>query len=453
MSSRSSHSSHSHSILDKSWLWFSAALAVLLLGLLIGPRVADDQQAARCVVNLHLPGPFGIAFNCDSPEFLRLATTPSAILEKNNMRQSRPGMILAAYVISLPLLPLANIPSLLNIKASRPDIDSQRINNAMAQQFPAYGAFIVLNLLILYATFFYFRCLCLEAEIDDTPATQFMIALGGVLLVANDVVKAYFWTPHSQMFNVFIPVLAVYIFVRVLNDGLFERSFVILAGLITGIGVTAYPTFVIIIPCTLLAALLSLTRPEVVAAPVQWFSNMTLFFLASRAPGFLWYIFVRLKTGAFYSAEVAYGPDVWIPAALSHGGLGMAVTVALNYLRMILALAVKQALPLATLLVVVLVLTLKHVKLVAAALQHNWAIAFAALIISTAIAGFYSLAGDTPFRWAYPIIPPLMIAAIVIILSTYQKLRFNEQRVIRLACFVIAVCQMVFTIIKDGPFS
>jgi hypothetical protein len=447
------HSSRCRSTFDKSWLWFSAALAILLLGLLIGPRVADDQQAAHCVVNLHLPGPFGIALNCDSPEFLRLATTPSALLEKKNARQSRPGMILAAYVVSLPILPLANIPSLLRIKASRPDIDSQRIDNALAQQFPAYVAYMVLNLLILYATFFYFRCLCIEAAIYSMPATQFMIALGGVLLVANDVVKAYFWTPHSQMCNVFIPVFAVYIFVRVIDGGLLEKNFAIVTGLITGIGVTAYPTFVIIIPCTLLAALLPLTRAKIIAARVRWFPNIALFLAASVAPGLLWFVFVQIKTGEFYLTEIAGGPEIWIPAALSHGGLEMAVTVVLNYFRIMLALAAKQAFPLAAVLVIAAAVALKHSKLIAAALRHNWAIAFAALIISGTIAGFYSLAGDMHYRWAYALIPPFMIAAIVLILAVYHELSAFEQRALRSAVFLIAVCQLAFTIIKDGPFS
>jgi hypothetical protein len=453
MSPRPSHSSRSRSIFDKSWLWFSAALAILLLGLLIGPRIADDQQAARCVVNLHLPGPFGIALNCDSPEFLRLANTPSALLDKNNTRQSRPGMILVAYVVSLPILSLANIPSLLDIKASRPDIDPKRISNALAQQFPAYVAYIVLNLLILYATFFYFHQICFEAAIDYTPTAQLMVGLGGFVIVANDVVKAYFWTPHSQMFNVFVPVFAVYIFVRVLHGAFLKRDFAILAGLITGIGLTAYPLFIVAILAILIAALLSLARAEIIAARARWFANGALFIAASAAPALIWYVFVRLKTGGFYSAEFAYGPDIWIPAALSQGGLGMIALKVAQYFRLLLMFAVNQALPLAALLVIALTVALKHPKLMAAALRHNWALALAALIISGGTAGFYSLAGDMHFRWAFAIIPPFMIVAIVIILSVCQQLSTIERRIIGSACILIAVCQLAFTIMKDGPFS
>src|SRR4051794_2622490 len=117
----------------KAWLWFILGLAVLLVGLLIGPRVPDDQQSARCVVNIHLPGPFGISLNCDSPEFLRLANTPSGLLEPKNTRQPRPGLILAATLISRPILPLVSLPVMLGVKAGRADIDPNRIGSALAE--------------------------------------------------------------------------------------------------------------------------------------------------------------------------------------------------------------------------------------------------------------------------------------------------------------------------------
>lgn len=447
------HSSRGPSTFDQSWLWFSAALAILLLGLLIGPRVADNKQAAYCVVNVHLAGPFGIALNCDSPEYLRLATTPSALLEKNNTRQTRPGMILAAYVVSLPFLPLSNIPSLLGIEASRPDVDPKRINNALAQQFPAYAAYIALNLLILYAAFFCFRRLCVEVTTDNGPATQLMIGLGGFLIVANDVVKASFWTPHSQMFNVFVPVFAVYIFVRALHGAFLERNFAILTGLIMGIGLTAYPLFIVAILSTLIAGLLSLTRPKIFAAQMRWLANGVLFIAASASPALIWYVFVRVKTGGFYSHEFAQGPDAWIPAALSQGGLELLVLKVAQYFTTMLTLAVKQAFPLAALLVIAVAVALKHPKATATALRRNWAFALAALIVSGGTAGFYSLAGDMHFRWAFATIPPFMIVAIVIILAVCQKLSTIERRIVGSACFLIAACQLAFTIIKNGPFS
>ena len=64
-------------VFDRSFWWFSVSFLFLMFALLIGPRLPDDQQATQCVVNVHLPGPFGIGLNCDSPEFMRLAHEPS----------------------------------------------------------------------------------------------------------------------------------------------------------------------------------------------------------------------------------------------------------------------------------------------------------------------------------------------------------------------------------------
>jgi hypothetical protein len=74
-----------------------------MAGYLVGPRIVDDVQNEKCVGNISLPGPFGIHLNCDSPEFLALASEPAGLLKAKNYRQSRPGLILAAAALSAPL--------------------------------------------------------------------------------------------------------------------------------------------------------------------------------------------------------------------------------------------------------------------------------------------------------------------------------------------------------------
>jgi hypothetical protein len=88
---------------DRAWLYFLLGLALLMGALLIGPRVADQDQQSSCVGNIALLGPFGFSLNCDSPQFMALARDPSALLEPKNARQARPGLILAAALIQAPL--------------------------------------------------------------------------------------------------------------------------------------------------------------------------------------------------------------------------------------------------------------------------------------------------------------------------------------------------------------
>ena len=76
-------------LLDRTWLCFCAGLVALLLGLLIGPRVPAHEQNYRCVGNIELAGPFGIALNCDSPQFMWLARQPARSVDNNSAGQCR----------------------------------------------------------------------------------------------------------------------------------------------------------------------------------------------------------------------------------------------------------------------------------------------------------------------------------------------------------------------------
>src|SRR5665213_391642 len=260
------------------WSWLVPGLIVLVAGLLIGPRIADDQQRENCVVNVRLLGPLGISLNCDSPEYLRLAHEPSGLLEVDNTRQSRPGIILAASAISVIFSPMRHLPKWFDIAAQRQDIDPRRISGALASQFPAYFAYLTINISVLLLTFFVF--LQILGEVSLAPEEHPVIAGSvGVLLVANDVTKAYFYSPHSQMFNVFGPVFAMWATVRTLNGALKKTRFATIAGLITGFGMTGYPTFALVILCVAASATLSfiyrraLPRPELL--------NLGLFFAAA----------------------------------------------------------------------------------------------------------------------------------------------------------------------------
>src|SRR5262249_13048749 len=102
---------------NQPWLWFLVALFTMVGVFLIGPPIPDDQQTAKCVINVRLRGPFGLSLNCDSPEFLRLATNPTGLLEWHNVRQARPGLIFAAAVVALPLAPLRTVAAHLWVQA------------------------------------------------------------------------------------------------------------------------------------------------------------------------------------------------------------------------------------------------------------------------------------------------------------------------------------------------
>jgi hypothetical protein len=69
------------------------------------------------------------------------------------------------------------------------------------------------------------------------------------MLVANEVLKAFVWSPHTQMFNIFVPLFALYATMRAGDGALLERRFTILTGIAAGLGCTAYALFIIVLPC------------------------------------------------------------------------------------------------------------------------------------------------------------------------------------------------------------
>jgi hypothetical protein len=157
-------------ILGRAWLWFSAGLFVLLLGFLIGPRVADDEQTSQCVGNIVLASPFGIALNCDSPQFMWLARQPAGLLEHRNARQSRPGMIAAAALLTKPLS-LLMPPGAPPLPVTQGLLETERITPSLARDLPAYLAYILLNGGILLLSFHFARKTMAPAGVNDSYRT------------------------------------------------------------------------------------------------------------------------------------------------------------------------------------------------------------------------------------------------------------------------------------------
>lgn len=235
---------------DWIWLGFIVGLAFLMTGFLIGPRVPAKDQEDNCVANVNLPGPFGFGLNCDSPELIWLAREPSGLLTKNSYRQSRPGLIIAAAILQVPLslvVPFGAPPQ----KIGWGDVEG--INKLFKNNLPTYLAYVLLNIGILIASFFILRRV-MEREHDRRAihsASALLIVSTGLLLVANDVTKAFVWSPHMQMFNILVPVLCFYVTLRLLRGGLSDRSFVLGIGLKVGLGLTAYAFFVVVTACAI----------------------------------------------------------------------------------------------------------------------------------------------------------------------------------------------------------
>src|SRR5262249_40571660 len=144
---------------------------------------------------------------------------PSVLLGTGTPMQSRPGMPVAAWLVALPLQPLASlVPHLVN-KPERADIDPARIAGALQSFGPQYVAYILLNLLILCGSFYLFGRIYRAHQPSDQPETVTIVAVSfATLMIATYPVTNYLLTPHSQLFNTLAPLLALFFAIRA-NEG------------------------------------------------------------------------------------------------------------------------------------------------------------------------------------------------------------------------------------------
>ncbi len=431
--------------LNRAWRLFILGFTVLMAGLLVGPRIPNELQRDNCVGNIQLPGPFGIHLNCDAPEFLALATHPTGLLTENNYRQSRPGLILFAAVLTAPLSVFATSVG----DTTPPQDDPERIIDSFARYLPAYIAYMLLNAGILLLSFHFLRKTIERAPSDERSAIPIVVSVG-LLLVTNDVTKAFFWSPHTQMFNILVPVMAVYAAVRVWHGALASRRLAVGLGFFVGFGFTAYGVFAIIPACVIAVSLLAIPRKRIGRCNTA--VNLGLMLVLSVLPTALWYFIVREVTGDFFSAEVNEEAFVWMLQTWNHG-FSTLVAEWLSKFDWMLRYAAPQALALFVAVLFLLWMAWKNPVNARRALRDSSASTGAGLFVSGAILVFYTSVGWIFPRLAFPIIPPLIVAMGAFAVAFAQSVRPELRLILTRGISMIAVANLIYVVAKDGPFS
>ena len=437
-----------------AWPVFLIGFALLGLGLLIGPRVPDRDAGYNCVGNIYLRGPFGFSLNCDSPEFMWLARDPAGLVDHVNSRQSRPGLILLAAAIQAPLslvLPPDGPP----VPVYQGLYDPLRVAQSVIQDRPAYVAYILLNVAILLMSFVALRLAIERDQPVRSTSAAVIVAATGVLLIANDVTKAFFWSPHTQMFNILVPVLAVYATRQVVLRGRLDRHFALVMGAVIGLGMTAYPVFAVIAACMLPPALVGMLRETSWVARRRGVVNLAILLALTALPLALWYVYVRATTGGFFNAELDLHQVVWMKDALARG-LGVFLAQWFGYLAELLVFAAPQMLGLATLIVWLVasaVVAIRTRRVAPKNLASAVPMIITGLYVSCAVLGFYTCVGWITDRLAYPMIPPLVIAAGATAVAIAQRLAPWPRAVLAGGCLAVAAAQVIYEVVKLGPWS
>lgn len=290
-------------------LWSAGAVLVALLALpvpLIAPPPAEGTYLCgefREVLDGH-----GYVKNCDSVAFWSLARDPGAILDNGNPRQSRPLFVALGTISRAVVKPFVGLAG----------------EEAADGTAPAQAGYLALNVTLLALA------VGLAGRLLRSVRTPWPIvaAVFGVLVV-NNIIKAFIWTAHTQLFNLLLPIVLVAIVARTVNADFPQRRRFLVA-LALGVAVLAYGTFLVGLPLLLVSGEISRRRsgePADRSLLVREAALSAVFV----APTVLWVAFVAIVSDGFYSHETAeYRQFVWVFDA-AESGFGEVVSQAATF--------------------------------------------------------------------------------------------------------------------------
>ena len=395
-----------------------------MTGFLFSPRVPVGQERANCVSVIDI-GPAHIHVNCDSEEFERIAADPSLILSSNRTRQNRPLSVMLGWTLAKPF-------RMLGVETG----------------FAEYAGFVTLNFLLLLCSGLLFTRISGARWLFD-PLTLFPFSM----IVVNQVTKAFFWTPHLQIFNILIPIASLVLF-RWIFDEVRPLSWwrAFLLGVALGIGALAYGGFAV----TAAGAAICILTEGFVRALRELFGaagRAGLLLLAFLTPTAAWTTFVTYRTGSFYSREIDhYRQFVWMTDSLHTGGFSALLKdfaimsgEFVNTLRIVMPVPLLTAGALAALLYARGGLR--------ETVRGNEMLLRSIAVYVTVDLLFFWLMGFYESRLTWTIVPAVALLIAVEMQALDRVASDGGRRALRGASAVATVLYMAYWYVRPGPWS
>jgi hypothetical protein len=355
-----------------------------IVGVLIGAHLlmlAPMEDNPFCATPVRINAVMAYPLNCDSQLFMDMAHHPHKVLEAGNMRQARPAYIAAAALATRLLGPPAH---------------ALGIDRLYGQTDTAYIPLVLINLLVAAASVAMLAWLLFRIGTPPWPAAALC-----ALVVVNDIAKAFYWTPHQQMFAMLVPVATVLIGRWVL---LSRPSWLPVAavGFVVGAFALAYGSLVITVAVVTLLLLARGWRGLVPAAS----------FLASFAilpVG--WIVICDKVAGSYYNNEAhVYHEFVWLLEAYQGGRHTLRVwteTMSILTVREVVTIA---GLPLAVLACLAVLAVLRRVRLRPDTAEDRAILITAALTSAVSVVFGWAI-GLMASRLLFPVVPGVLIGA------------------------------------------
>lgn len=394
---------------------YLALLLVVAGAFLFSPKPRNERY---CGERVDVGGRASFLFHCDSEEFMRVAIHPGRLLEARSTRQSRPVVpLLAVPLTYLVLLPVQTFQ--LAPPSVRHAIARHSTSLTEDQAVSSFTAYVALNALIVVIGLLIFNAL--------VPGPPFLVMAASVLLLSDDFIKTFFWTPHTEMLNLVVPLGGILVSRSLLREPARDLRFFALLGGLIGLLTLAYGSFLIWAP---IAATSLVVRR-------QWSGigrRLVVLAVAMLVPIVAWVATCLATAGSYYSPEVSdFRQFVWILDALHHGNLGHAFTH--NIDRYALRLRQVALLPAALALGAALAGLCAGVRWSTLGIERRQTLV-ATGITTTFVVLFYGLQGYYQPRLAWSIVPPLVVVFGVVMSAIAERSTGS----IRTAVTVATVC-------------
>jgi hypothetical protein len=420
----------------------SGLVSVVAFLILLAPPLQPNRLRTLCLEEKTLGHTLHYVKNCDSYAFIRLAHDPSQLFERDSIWQSRPGYPVLGWIGSLPFRAVESLVA--RIAVSR--FVGRRWFQPQLDVY--YAGYILVNWIVLAGSGILFLTLVPNGSL------AFPVFLPLVMLIINGVTKGFFWTPHTQVFNVLIPVLSCAAGVWAATKRPHAGRYLTLLGLCCGVASLIYGAFLLVFLTATLSILWSLKKSR--ALVPTW--SLLLSWVAFGVPLVAWRQFVVWKTGGFYLHEVAaYHQFTWIVDSLKLGVPAFFVELINNF--WLFAQTIVES------LLEVLVLTCLAVAICKKAsvsptkgMPSELKIALGSFV--AVAVPFFALMGYYAPRLSWELAPPLLIILAWMLSSLIAQIQGRVSTVanavllavaIAYAIGIVAMDQSRFLMDKDGP--
>lgn len=244
-------------------------------------RTISNSPYAFCNYYITKLQIFHVHIDCDAQYFLLDSQDPMRTLNGQSPLLDRP---LHSFIVFM----LSKVFSLVGIPGG-PITYLGEDGIPQTYYLLNYGIFIGLNAIILFASMFLVLKVMLVSRIAENKYSKLILLATIVMIAQNPISREFFWTPHSQIFNIFIPCLIFYLVQE--NFVVSKRSYLVLMVLISTL-LLIYPTFFVVIPIFFIKTLRSLGKTKAMLISI------------ATLPKLLWPSILSLLGGNYYDIAI-----------------------------------------------------------------------------------------------------------------------------------------------------